>query len=159
MALRSEFLCHWHNHCKRRLADAVSFDTAYFRQHLSRNEVLMQPKKLQEFKERLLSMRRRVTGEVEHMIESIQEEANQTGNVSNIPVHFGDLAVTALEADVRVLETEQSILEEIEAALARVEQGNYGLCLACGSPIADERLDSLPQTPMCISCANTAQKK
>jgi len=113
----------------------------------------MEPKKLHHFKNVLLSMRRRVTGEVEHMIESIQEEANPTGAVSHIPVHFGDLATNAFDADVRILETEQSILEEVELALARVEQGTYGVCLSCESPIGEERLESLPHTPRCIRCA------
>jgi DnaK suppressor protein len=118
------------------------------------NGLSMQPKMLQHFKDRLLAMRRRVTGEVEHMIESIQEEANPTGNVSHMPVHFGDLATNALDADVRVLETEQTILEEVEGALKRIESGGYGVCLACSATIGEERIESLPFTPHCIDCAN-----
>ena len=119
------------------------------------NGFAMQTNKLKQFKDRLLAMRRRVTGEVEHMIESIQEEANATGNGSNLPIHFGDLATNALDADVRVLETEQNILDDIEMALARVEDGSFGLCSSCDSPIGDERLESLPHTPHCIRCAVT----
>ena len=117
------------------------------------NGFAMQPNKLRQFKDKLLAMRRRVTGEVEHMIESIQEESNATGNFSNLPIHFGDSATSALDADVRVLETEQHILDDVEMALARVEDGSYGLCSSCDSPIGDERLESLPHTPHCIRCA------
>jgi RNA polymerase-binding transcription factor DksA len=114
----------------------------------------MQRKKLQQYKERLLAIRRRVTGEVEHMLESIQEEANPTGIASHVPLHFGDLASNALDADVRILETEQGILEDVQEALVRVENGSFGVCLSCNSPIAEERLESLPYTPHCIRCAN-----
>ena len=35
----------------------------------------------------------------------------------------------------------------IEAALDRIENGSYGICVRCGDPIGEERLDVLPQTP------------
>ena len=41
----------------------------------------------------------------------------------------------------------------IEAALDRIDQGTYGTCVVCGDPIGDDRLDVLPQTPMCRDCA------
>jgi RNA polymerase-binding transcription factor DksA len=41
----------------------------------------------------------------------------------------------------------------IEAALDRIDQGTYGICVVCGDPIGDDRLDVLPQTPMCRDCA------
>jgi RNA polymerase-binding transcription factor DksA len=41
----------------------------------------------------------------------------------------------------------------IEAALGRIAHGDYGICVACGNPISEERLDVLPQTPKCRNCA------
>jgi RNA polymerase-binding transcription factor DksA len=41
----------------------------------------------------------------------------------------------------------------IEAALDRIESGSYGICARCGDPISEERLDVLPQTPLCRDCA------
>jgi RNA polymerase-binding transcription factor DksA len=41
----------------------------------------------------------------------------------------------------------------IEAALKRIENGSYGVCVRCGDPIGDARLDVVPQTPMCRDCA------
>jgi RNA polymerase-binding transcription factor DksA len=41
----------------------------------------------------------------------------------------------------------------IEAALKRIERGEYGICVVCGDPISEERLDVLPQTPKCRNCA------
>lgn len=46
-------------------------------------------------------------------------------------------------------------LEALDRALARVEQGAYGVCERCGEPIAVERLDALPATTTCISCASS----
>ena len=44
-------------------------------------------------------------------------------------------------------------IEKIRAALARIEDGTYGTCVRCGDPISDERLDVLPATPFCRTCA------
>ena len=42
---------------------------------------------------------------------------------------------------------------EVEAALERVEDGTYGVCEQCGGPIAEARLEALPATRSCITCA------
>ena len=44
-------------------------------------------------------------------------------------------------------------VRQIRAALSRIEAGTYGECARCGDDIAAERLDALPQTPLCQSCA------
>jgi RNA polymerase-binding transcription factor DksA len=41
----------------------------------------------------------------------------------------------------------------IEAALDRIEAGTYGICVACGDEISEERLNVLPATPKCRDCA------
>lgn len=41
----------------------------------------------------------------------------------------------------------------IEAALGRMERGEYGVCVSCGDPISEERLDVVPATPKCRNCA------
>jgi RNA polymerase-binding transcription factor DksA len=41
----------------------------------------------------------------------------------------------------------------IDAALARIERGEYGICVVCGDDIGEERLNVLPHTPMCRNCA------
>ena len=41
----------------------------------------------------------------------------------------------------------------IEAALARIAKGEYGICVVCGDEIGEARLNVLPHTPMCRTCA------
>lgn len=47
----------------------------------------------------------------------------------------------------------QHEMRMIEAAMARIEAGEYGICVTCGAEIAEERLDLLPATPFCRDCA------
>ena len=44
-------------------------------------------------------------------------------------------------------------LAEIDAALDRLERGEYGVCEACGRPIAEGRLEARPAARLCIDCA------
>ena len=44
-------------------------------------------------------------------------------------------------------------LAEVDAALARVEAGTYGVCERCGQEIGQPRLEALPATRTCIGCA------
>jgi RNA polymerase-binding protein DksA len=44
-------------------------------------------------------------------------------------------------------------MQEIRQALRRLESGTYGVCTACGEPIAEGRLNALPYTSVCIDCA------
>lgn len=43
-------------------------------------------------------------------------------------------------------------VQQIELALAAIDQGKYGLCRQCKQPIALERLRVLPESPFCIDC-------
>ncbi len=45
-------------------------------------------------------------------------------------------------------------INQIKAALGRIEDGSYGECVTCGEDIAEKRLEAVPHTPQCIDCAN-----
>jgi len=78
--------------------------------------------------------------------------------------HDLDQPVSEDFSEAAVEREEEEVLEDlgtaglneirmIEAALDRVTQGTYGICVTCGDPIGEERLDVLPQTPKCRNCA------
>jgi RNA polymerase-binding transcription factor DksA len=66
------------------------------------------------------------------------EQAAQLGNVQ---------VVSALESEA----VEQ--VAEIDAALQRLELGQYGRCLGCGEQISAGRLQAMPAATLCVSCA------
>lgn len=45
-------------------------------------------------------------------------------------------------------------MARIHAALARMDRGDYGVCVRCGAKITEQRLDLLPHTPFCRRCAS-----
>jgi len=110
----------------------VSLDLDHFRTELE-NEL-----------ERLRAARKGVIHET-----SVTEE---TGDLST---GAGELADTATETYMRELdegleENADHLIEEVEAALERIENGTYGTCVVCGKPIAKERLEAVPWATLCI---------
>ena len=71
---------------------------------------------------------------------------------------FGLASRTLLEnMTVDTLHREQHLLAEIEGALQRLEEGEYGVCQGCGAEIARRRLQALPWTRFCLGCAERRQ--
>lgn len=50
-------------------------------------------------------------------------------------------------------ERELGEIAEIDAALARIERGTYGVCLSCGGRVEPGRLKALPEVRLCLSCS------
>ena len=100
-----------------------------------------------------MDLHERVGGEVNYVVESIHEDVDINANISAAPVHLADVATETVDVDVQVLHTERSILEQIDAALARIEDGSFGRCTSCHAAISEERLNALPYTPVCAKCA------
>ena len=55
-------------------------------------------------------------------------------------------------------EREKQEIEDIDWALRKLETGSYGLCESCGREISDKRLDALPWTRSCKSCADSGEE-
>jgi DnaK suppressor protein len=68
--------------------------------------------------------------------------------------HDPEGATIAFErAQVEALERQAAAyLEEVDAALARVEAGTYGVCERCGRPIAADRMEARPTATSCVTC-------
>ena len=46
----------------------------------------------------------------------------------------------------------RAALQDVQGALWRIDQGRYGLCVACGGAVELHRLETLPQTAKCAAC-------
>jgi len=66
--------------------------------------------------------------------------------------HIADSATDTYmrELDGGLGENAEHILEEIEGALRRIDDGTYGVCTACGRLIGEERLEAVPYATLCI---------
>ena len=53
---------------------------------------------------------------------------------------------------------ERTVLLQIDEALNRIDDGTYGFCLNCGTPLSDKRLAAVPWAPHCVDCQELAEK-
>ncbi|MHC4115891.1 MAG: TraR/DksA family transcriptional regulator [Planctomycetota bacterium] len=106
----------------------------------------------------LLSKRNEIVGNVTEMeSEALHKERT---DLSNVPFHMADAASDNYEIEnaLGLMESERKILVEIDDALRRVEDGNYGICEGAGEFIPKKRLHAIPWARYCINCATLLEK-
>jgi DnaK suppressor protein len=80
-----------------------------------------------------------------------------TGIVAPGPMTYGSQAAAASQVfeqqrDLALRERNEQHLAQVDAALARLDAGTFGVCVRCGRPIAPERLEAIPWAAHCIDC-------
>ncbi|HMQ27529.1 MAG TPA: TraR/DksA C4-type zinc finger protein, partial [Acidimicrobiales bacterium] len=64
----------------------------------------------------------------------------------------GDTLAVERERDLAISAGERAKIDEIDAALARLAAGTYGLCESCGKKILKARLEFMPEVAVCVDC-------
>ncbi|HEX8611776.1 MAG TPA: TraR/DksA family transcriptional regulator [Telluria sp.] len=67
-------------------------------------------------------------------------------------------AIEIGDAELALLGHEQALLRDIDAAIARVEQGVANVCELCGNEIAPQRLLAMPTAQTCIACQDQLER-
>ncbi|HWZ18417.1 MAG TPA: TraR/DksA family transcriptional regulator [Ktedonobacteraceae bacterium] len=77
------------------------------------------------------------------------------------PNEFEDIAVDFLEIqeEQSVLVNEQALLTEVLQALKRIDDGTYGLCIVCGNPIPEKRLEAIPWAARDVKCEQALEQR
>ena len=110
------------------------------------------------YKNRLLEMRSRLMRAVPHIEEAIREDIQPPGDMSSVSTHPADHAVT-IDENLAAAENEAGILDQVEQALERMENGSYGVCQRCGTAIDSQRLQAIPYASHCVRCAAELEKE
>jgi DnaK suppressor protein len=114
----------------------------------------MQKERLEYFRE-LLNER----------FKTLLEEAEKTvSGMTNDKDTFPDPTDRAnLETDrnflLRIRDRERKLILKIKDALARIDDGTFGVCEECGEEISEERLKARPVTTLCIDCKTKAEEE
>ena len=62
------------------------------------------------------------------------------------------------ELAIRNLDRESNLLRNVRAALHRIDEGTFGICLHCEEDISPKRLNAVPWAPYCIQCQEIADR-
>jgi DnaK suppressor protein len=98
------------------------------------------------------SARSALSAERQRLLDEIGETIQAPGQMT-----YGSQAAAATQVfeqqrDLALRDRARQHLEQVDAALARLDAGTFGACLRCGRPIAPERLEALPWAAHCIDC-------
>ncbi len=103
-----------------------------------------------------------------HHVAHLDEQHAERRRLLHDERQFRVEQLRALEADPAFSSWHESVnqtlrtaaiatLREIDAALERMNQGSYGLCVQCSQPLPASRLDTIPRAPLCMPCHYTEQ--
>jgi DnaK suppressor protein len=114
----------------------------------------MTKKELNAIEQKLQGLADRLSDQIWQMRE---EALRTTGNADDEGLPAEQLESASHEAEeertLNLLETQQDVLREVEAAQARIVNGTFGKCTECGSAIAKHRLAAVPYACSCFACA------
>ena len=118
---------------------------------------------LDSYRELLVSLRRRLNGDVSHLAdEALRSTGGEaSGSLSNAPLHMADLGTDNFEQEftLSLLQNQEQALDEIREALGRIDRGTFGECEECHQPIPKARLQAVPYTRHCVECARKLQNR
>lgn len=111
------------------------------------------------FHKSLLALRERIRGDVQALHDEALPQGD-SGNLSSMPIHLADMGTDAFEQEftLGLLHNEEQVLEQIEEALGRIEEGTFGTCEECQTTIPRERLEALPYTAYCVDCSRKLER-
>lgn len=114
----------------------------------------MDEAQLEAARERLLHLRREVMREVRETTDA-SREIGQDG----VP-DIGDMSASTYNRDVllNLSENQRQKIRDIDAALERLAQGEYGICARCGEEIDPRRMEVRPFSRYCIECKTDVEK-
>lgn len=123
----------------------------------TRDQMMTEPSAEQLFALDADALRTRLLEErAEHVVTLDENRAAQPDDRSDVPDGPGETeslsSAEHLEVSGRLAALARVSITEIDAALARLDDGTYGECVACGNAIPPERLDALPAATHCVQC-------
>jgi DnaK suppressor protein len=94
--------------------------------------------------------------EMSHQLSEQMHERVTDGVVQDSADEVLSLSMEKLQNSLQQSEIDE--LRHIEDALTRIQKGEYGVCIDCGEPISERRLESFPYAARCIICQEAQEQ-
>lgn len=116
-------------------------------------------------KKQIDTLQRTMEAELDRLVDESREEMNIEQKASYIDIDgnvadTGDEAVTdtLIDTDNAIIGLHLQKVNDLNAALERVQTGTYGVCIECGGEIGFQRLSAYPTAKRCIECQRLHEK-
>lgn len=114
----------------------------------------MDKERLEQFRTQLLEKKEEILKEVG---KTLSEMTDQTSNVPD-PNDRATIE-SGRSFELRIRDRERKLLSKIDEAIARIDDGSYGICEDCDEEIGLKRLEARPVTTLCIDCKTIQETK
>ena len=114
------------------------------------------------------SLRRRLEQERTRLLQELAQLGRQAGPIGDRQAidqtgysnHMADEATQTFEMgkDLALERNLRGLLQQVEQALQRMDEGSYGVCEECGGPIGLERLEAVPWANLCVNCRSRLER-
>ena len=118
---------------------------------------------LKDFKKIVLKKKEEILNDLKHIsddtLRKSQKEAS--GDISGYTYHMADVATDNYDREfsLGIASGERKMLYELDDAMKKIDEGIFGICEDCKSPIAKNRLKAVPYARLCVKCQEKKEKK
>ncbi len=116
----------------------------------------MKKKEKEEFKQLLEKERETLQTQIEHLENNSLNKSQRelSGDLSAYSFHMADMGTDSFDRELTLglVSSEQKLLYEVNEALRRLAEGEFGCCEQCRKSISRKRLQALPYASLCIKC-------
>lgn len=119
-------------------------------------------KTLENYKKLLLETKEKVTSDIKQISDdSANSQTDSSRDVSGHALHIADVATDMYdrEFNLGLASNDREILQKIDAALKRIQDGTYGFCLKTGKAIPAARLKAIPYAEYCLEVQQEIDSK
>jgi DnaK suppressor protein len=120
----------------------------------SLDEPFMNPRQLEYFREKLLAWKSSILREAEDTLAHLQNESLREPDITDRASSETDFSI-----ELRTRDRQRKLIAKIDAALRRIDQGEYGYCEVTGDPISLARLEARPIATMTVEAQERHERQ
>jgi DnaK suppressor protein len=116
------------------------------------------PKTLKAIEEKLRAQRSELLHEI---VDLERRAAGEDGGERVYDDNHGEPETATYDRErvLSLLDNSRDLVEQVDIALEKIEDGTYGICASCSKPIEAARLKALPHATLCIACKRREERR
>ena len=122
----------------------------------------MEKEEIEKLKSQLQTERAKIADGISHIERDNlnRSQRDASGDLSGYSFHMADTATDNFDREfsLDIASAEQVLLNRIDEALKKIEEGIYGICENCDKKISFKRLKAVPYAKLCIKCKEDEEK-
>jgi DnaK suppressor protein len=107
---------------------------------------------LENFKKLLETIKKDINSDVEQTLAEMHKQPDNVPDPNDRATIESDR-----NFELRLCDRERKLITKVNEALARIEEGIYGICGECGEKISSQRLEARPMAELCIYCKTSQE--